>query len=131
MNFEPQIAQDSVFQTSEQIPQGTPIVKGYSWDQGVDYDELLKSYRNSGFQATNFSNAIDEINKMLSARDVPLNEEELDIYEQDEFIKRRNSCTIFFGFTSNIVSSGLRETIKFIVKHKLVDCIVSTAGEIQ
>jgi deoxyhypusine synthase len=65
---------------------------------------------------------------MLSARDVPLKEDEKDEYEEDEFIKRKNSCTTFLGFTSNIVSSGLRETMRFLVQHKLVDCIVTTAG---
>jgi deoxyhypusine synthase len=65
---------------------------------------------------------------MISARDVPLKEDEKDEYEEDEFIKRKNSCTIFLGFTSNIVSSGLRETIRFLVQQKLVDCIVTTAG---
>lgn len=40
-------------------------------------------------------------------------------------------CTIFLGYTSNLVSSGLRETLRFLVEHKLVDCIVTTAGGIE
>lgn len=40
-------------------------------------------------------------------------------------------CTIFLGYTSNIVSSGLRETIRFLVQHKCVDCIVTTAGGVE
>jgi deoxyhypusine synthase len=40
-------------------------------------------------------------------------------------------CTIFLGYTSNLVSSGLRETIRFLVQHKLVDCIVTTAGGVE
>jgi deoxyhypusine synthase len=68
---------------------------------------------------------------MLAARDKPLDAEQQDEYEDDEFIKRKNSCTIFLGYTSNIVSSGLRETIRFLVQNKLVDCIVTTAGEID
>merc|ERR1712232_730611 len=35
------------------------------------------------------------------------------------------------GYTSNMISSGVRETIKFLVKHKLVDVIVTTAGGIE
>lgn len=30
-----------------------------------------------------------------------------------------------------MVSSGLRETIRFLVQHKLVDCIVATAGGVE
>ena len=38
---------------------------------------------------------------------------------------------IFLGYTSNLVTSGLRETIRFLVQHKLVDCIVTTGGGIE
>lgn len=57
--------------------------------------------------------------------------DKLDTYEDDAFIRRRNNCTIFLGYTSNMVSSGLRETIRYLVQHKLVDCIVATAGGIE
>lgn len=40
-------------------------------------------------------------------------------------------CTIFLGFTSNLVSSGVREVIRFLVQHKLVDVLVSTAGGVE
>ena len=39
--------------------------------------------------------------------------------------------TLFLGYTSNLISSGLREIIKFLAQHKLVDCIVTTAGGIE
>jgi deoxyhypusine synthase len=29
-------------------------------------------------------------------------------------------CKIFFGYTSNLISSGLRESIRFLVEHKMV-----------
>ena len=45
--------------------------------------------------------------------------------------EEKTGCTIFLGYTSNLVSSGLRETIRFLVQHKLVDCIVTTAGGIE
>jgi deoxyhypusine synthase len=128
--MEPELATASVLQESEKIPEGTPIVEGYDWNKnGINYEELLKSYSTSGFQATNFGLAVNEINKMLTARNEPLEEDQKDGYEEDDFIKRKNNCTIFLGYTSNIVSSGLRETIRFLVQHKLVDCIVTTAGE--
>ena len=39
--------------------------------------------------------------------------------------------TLFLGYTSNLISSGLREILKFLAQHKLVDCIVTTAGGIE
>lgn len=36
--------------------------------------------------------------------------------------------TIFLGYTSNLVSSGLRETFRYLVQHKHVSAIVTTAG---
>lgn len=130
MNTEPNSAKDAVLQQSQRLPEGTPVVRGYDWNRGINYGDLLASYKFTGFQATNFGRAVDEINRMLDARDVPLTEDELDQYEDDEFIKRRNSCTIFFGYTSNIVSSGLRETMTYLAQHKLIDCIVTSAGEL-
>ncbi len=35
------------------------------------------------------------------------------------------------GYTSNMVSSGVREAIRFLAQHRLVDVIVSSAGGIE
>ncbi|KAL5284653.1 DHPS family protein [Megaselia abdita] len=129
--MEPSIAKDAVLMTSEKIPDDTPTVKGYEWNNGIDYSELLKSFTISGFQSTNLGLAIEEINKMLDSREKPLPPDQEDIHESDEFIKRKSNCTIFLGYTSNIVSSGLRETLRFLVEHKMVDAIVATAGGVE
>ncbi|KAL5284652.1 DHPS family protein [Megaselia abdita] len=145
--MEPSIAKDAVLMTSEKIPDDTPTVKGYEWNNGIDYSELLKSFTISGFQSTNLGLAIEEINKMVShvtlkelyfknlfqldSREKPLPPDQEDIHESDEFIKRKSNCTIFLGYTSNIVSSGLRETLRFLVEHKMVDAIVATAGGVE
>lgn len=68
---------------------------------------------------------------MLASRDIPIEGDDLDSYEEDEFIKRKKNCTIFLGYTSNMVSSGLRDTFRFLVQHSMVDCIVTTAGGIE
>eukprot|EP01117_Protostelium_nocturnum_P006513 TRINITY_DN2347_c0_g1_i3.p1 TRINITY_DN2347_c0_g1~~TRINITY_DN2347_c0_g1_i3.p1 ORF type:complete len:246 (+),score=55.40 TRINITY_DN2347_c0_g1_i3:314-1051(+) len=92
----------------------------------------MKSYRTTGFQATSLGKSIEEINKMLNWR---LSDEEIletDSEEEREMnYRREKKCTIFLGYTSNLVSSGLRETIKFLVKNKMVDAIVSSAGGIE
>ena len=35
-------------------------------------------------------------------------------------------CKIFLGYTSNLISSGLRETIRFLVQHKMVQRVEPT-----
>jgi deoxyhypusine synthase len=40
-------------------------------------------------------------------------------------------CRIFLSYTSNMISCGVRESIKFLVKHKMVSCLVTTAGGIE
>lgn len=39
--------------------------------------------------------------------------------------------TIFLGYTSNLISSGLRETLKWLVQHNHVSAIVTTAGGVE
>lgn len=65
ISVEPQIAKDSVLLKSAKLPDATPMVEGYDWNNGIDYDRLFDSYKQCGFQATNFGNAIEEINKMV------------------------------------------------------------------
>lgn len=105
-----------------------PVVAGYDFNQGINYHALLDSYKNTGFQATNFGLAVEEINAMLKSRVESFEE---DLQEDDDFIRRQNGCTLFLGYTSNLVSSGLRESIRFLAQHKLVDCIVTTAGGVE
>lgn len=108
-------------------------VRGYTFedDQGnphLDYSDLLRHLSTSGFQATNLSLAIDIVNDMLTERKKPFS---ADTQIEDEFIRPRTACTIFLSYTSNMISSGMRENIRFLVKNKLVDCIVTTAGGIE
>ena len=60
----PSSVTDAVLVTSEKLPEDTPKVKGYDFNQGVDFSALLKSYKYMGYQATNLALAIDEINRM-------------------------------------------------------------------
>ena len=51
--------------------------------------------------------------------DRPIAENENELLKDLE-IRRKTKCTIFFSYTSNMISSGIRETIKFLVQNKLV-----------
>jgi hypothetical protein len=66
----------------------------------------------------------------LSCRAIPLPEDLEDILEEDEFIQRNSSCTIFLGFTSNMVSAGIRDTIRFLVQHHMVRLLMVVTSEI-
>lgn len=127
----PNLAQQAVLVKSELEDEfkNRTVIKGYDFNDGLRYDELFQSYRSTGFQASHFGQSIDLINRMIDCKfNSPFESDDL---EQDEFIRRRTGCTIFLGFTSNLISSGLREQIRFLVEHKFVDCLVTTAGGIE
>lgn len=85
-----------------------PDVSGYNFEQGFNFSDFIKAYSTTGFQATNLGQAISIVSMM-----------------------QRERATIFLGATSNMVSSGVRDIIKFLVKHKHIHVLVTTAGGIE
>lgn len=62
----PELATGAVLSRSEELPEGTTVVRGYDFEDGkVDYDDLLSSYAATGFQASNFGKAIEIVNNMV------------------------------------------------------------------
>ena len=51
----------------EPMAAGSVPIKGYDFNLGIDYEKLLQSYKQTGFQARNFGLAADEINRMVSS----------------------------------------------------------------
>ncbi len=90
-------------------PQGLPAIHGYDFDNGINYEKIVDSYATTGFQASELSKAIKIINEMRKEKEI----------------------TIYLGYTSNMVSSGLRDIFRYLTKHKMVDVIVTTAGGIE
>ena len=125
----PDNLKSSVFTKSIELTDGVEV-KGYDFNQGVNYSKILESFAQTGFQATNLARAIEEINKMLHWRlsDEPVQAED-DVTDPSE--RSKVKCTIFLAYTSNMVSCGLREVIRFLVQHKLVDVLVTSAGGIE
>jgi deoxyhypusine synthase len=132
MSKTPTIASDAVLLASESLDDATPQIQGYDFNKGIDYNAILKSYMTIGFQATNFGLAVEEINRMLAWRlsDEPVAENEDDDMKSDE-ARKQVKCMIFLGYTSNMISSGIRDIIRFLCQHKLVDAIVTTGGGIE
>jgi len=101
-----EVAKKAILKKSEEIE--STSIRGYDFNKPFNFNEFLKSYGSTGFQASNLDKAIRIIRKM---------------HEDKAFI--------YLGYTSNMVSSGLRETIRYLVEHKLVDVLVTTAGGIE
>lgn len=125
------LGRDAVLMKSETLPEGTPTVRGYDFNEGVDYHKLLQSYAKSGFQAQNFGKAVEEVNRMIDCKLKPVGKEnlkELNLHPTD---RPQTNCTIFLSYTSNLISAGVREILKYLVQHNMVDCIVTTAGGVE
>lgn len=68
----------------------------------------IENMKSVGFQATNLGMAIEIIEKMKSKK-----------------------ATVFFGFTANLVASGIRGLIADWVRKKFVDVVVTTGGALD
>jgi len=122
----------AVLAPSAPIPQNAVPVVGPDFEKKIDLASFLQSYNTIGFQASSFGEAVDIVNRMRNWRlsDEPLDNDESEEY-QDLEVRKTVGCKIFLGYTSNLISSGLREIIRFLVKHRHVSAIVTTAGGIE
>ncbi len=99
-------AKKNLLRDSEE-PEGIAI-KGYDFHNGVDYKKIIESYATAGFQASHLSKAVEITNKMIE-----------------------DKAFIFLGYTSNMVSSGLRDIFRYLVENKKVDVVVTTCGGVE
>ncbi len=83
-------------------------VKDLMWKKGINVDELVEQLGNVGFQSTEMKKAVDVILKMKKA-----------------------GAKIFFTYTSNMVTSGLRGFFAQLIQLKIVDVVVTTVGGIE
>eukprot|EP00040_Diaphanoeca_grandis_P030311 m.178992 g.178992 ORF g.178992 m.178992 type:complete len:734 (-) comp31954_c3_seq2:872-3073(-) len=132
INAIPAALQQNVLADSYVMPADSVTIEGYDFNNGVDYHQILQSYLRTGFQATNFGLAVQEINRMRRWRlsDEPIKDDEpKDLLDPE--VRKATKCKIFFGYTSNLISAGTREQIRWMAEHKMVDVIVTTAGGIE
>ncbi|MFW5919457.1 MAG: deoxyhypusine synthase [Halanaeroarchaeum sp.] len=85
----------------------TADVRGYDFRGDFDFEAMLSAYETTGFQATHLAEAVDIVQQMQDA-----------------------DATVYLTLTSNIVSSGLRETVAALVREGYVDVLITTAGSI-
>lgn len=115
----PSGATNAVLKPSDPVPQGTLPVKGLDFNafasRGLSVAELVDSMSSMGFQASSIGRAAKIVDGMRLWRDP----------------ETGDRTTIFLGYTSNLISSGLRETLRWLVQHKHVSAIVTTAGGVE
>ena len=128
----PDGALDAVLLKSVEMPEGTPTVRGYDFEGPLDLQKMLDCMMTSGYQATQFGRCVDEVNRMLKWRlsDEPI-DDTTDEEERDPAYRASLRCKIFLGFTSNLISSGVREQLRYLVKNKMIDVLVTTAGGVE
>ena len=107
MSEKEKLIREYVMHESKQINDRDEI-HGYDFNKGIDYEKIIDSYSSTGYQAANLAKAIKIINEMI-----------------------KDKVTIYLGYTSNMVSSGLRDVFRYLVEHKKVSLIVTTAGGIE
>lgn len=124
-------AKKAVMKKSESL-EFNEVIKGYDFNQGIDYSKLFSSYKVMGFQGSALGKSIEIINEMIKWRliDEKIDEDESDYYK-DNKIREKTRCTIFLGYTSNMASCGMREIIRYLCEHKMIDVIVTTAGGVE
>lgn len=99
-------AKASIFKQSKPV-EGAEV-RGYNFNGGTDLKEMLKSFKTTGAQASELGKAIEIVKKM-----------------------RKDKVRIFLGYTSNMVTTGNREIIRYLAEHKLVDVLVTTTGGVE
>ena len=86
---------------------GGEAVRGYDFRGEFDLGEMLEAYATTGFQATHLAEAVDIAKQM-----------------------REDDAKIYLTLTSNIISSGLREVVAYLVREGFVDVIITTSGSL-
>ncbi|XP_021295815.1 deoxyhypusine synthase isoform X1 [Herrania umbratica] len=122
----------TVFKESDSLEGKCTTIEGYDFNQGVNYSQLLKSMLSTGFQASNLGEAMEIVNEMLDWRlaDEAITED-CSEEEKDPAYRESVRCKVFLGFTSNLISSGVRDTVRYLTQHRMVDVIVTTTGGIE
>ncbi|KAF4619550.1 hypothetical protein D9613_005231 [Agrocybe pediades] len=128
----PSDAAGAILKPSDPVPADAISVQGPNFEEPLSLQGFLESYERIGFQANSLGRAMNIVNKMRKWRlsDEPIAADESEEY-LDPQVRANTRCNVFLGYTSNLISSGIRESILHLVKHKHVSVLVTTAGGIE
>ena len=131
----------TILPKSSDMPSSAVKVEGMDFnnakDRNITVAELLDSFARTGYQASHVSDAVQTINHMRAweiqrhAATFPETSTSAANSVVNGEATPQHFDQIFFGYTSNLVSSGLRESIRWLVEHKHVSALVTTAGGIE
>ncbi|KAN0110063.1 Deoxyhypusine synthase [Hyaloscypha variabilis] len=111
---------DAVLVPSNEMPEGSQRVEELDFNKfagrDITVNDLISGMNNMGFQASSIGEAVRIINDMRIWKD-----------PEDPAL----TTTIFLGYTSNLISSGLRGTLRYLAQHSHISAIVTTAGGIE
>jgi len=94
---------------SKTVPfQTLPDIQGPILTKNMTIQELLRVYKNIGFQASNLSRASEIIQQM-----------------------KKEKVDVYLTATSNMGSSGIREIIAQLAQHNLIKALITTTGLIE
>jgi len=82
-------------------------VKPVEITPGAEVSELLDRMADTAFQGKNLAVAVDAWEQML-----------------------RDNVTIFFGLAGAMIPAGMRRVIVYLIKNRLIDCLVSTGANL-
>lgn len=119
-NLPPTAATEAVLVQSVDMPSDAQKVEELDFNafkgRPITVDDLLQGMKHMGFQASSMCEAVRIINDMRTWSD-----------PSDPSAK----TTIFLGYTSNLISSGLRGTLRYLAQHSHISAIVTTAGGVE
>ncbi|TGO46674.1 hypothetical protein BCON_0312g00020 [Botryotinia convoluta] len=115
----PSSVMDAVLVPSNEMPVNAQKVEELDFNKfagrPITVDDLLSGMNNMGFQASSIGEAVRIINDMRAWRGP----------------EPSDRTTIFLGYTSNLISSGLRGTLRYLAQHRHISAIVTTAGGVE
>lgn len=97
-------------------------------DRNAKKQRLMEIMKLEGFgDALNFSDDSD----LSEEEEGDTAEQQPQQQQHQERKKNQDRCSIWLSFTSNMISSGLRESFVFLAKHKMIVAAVTSAGGVE
>ena len=116
-------AEGVVLQHSAPVPSDAVNVIGPSGLES-SLSQLMQRLSSTGFQASNLGKAVEICSEMLRNRNSSL--------PDDDTVPAKDArCTIYLGCTANLFGTGVRESLRFLCRNKLLDALVVSGGSIE
>ena len=89
-------------------------VEGYRFEGEFSFDAYLSTLRQTGLQSSFLGKAVDIMRNMLRTK-----------------LELGSKMVTFLALSSNVGSSGMREAVAYLCRHRMVDVVVAAAGAVE